>query len=179
MIWRLERSLSWTLYKVQLRDLIDQVANLERRGVELVSLQERIDTPRRRQRHVPNLGRVRRVRAQPESGMDLGRLGCGAGMWLHRRVQAQGHGHPARSGRPTDTRCRSTVRSRARLTGISTNTLYRHLTPDGGVHRQSGAESWGPEFGVWNAASSRTLLQRLGSDIPGRATEVGASWNRS
>ena len=136
VIWRLDR------LGRSLRDLIDQVTNLERRGVELVSLQESIDTATPAGRAMFQICGV-----FAEFERNLNRERTLAGLAAARARGRKG----GRKRKVTDAQLeragqlmrekRLTVREIARLTGVSTNTLYRHLTPDGESRRRGGAES--------------------------------------
>lgn len=126
VIWRLDRM------GRSLRDLIDQVANLEQAGIELVSLQESIDTATPAGRAMfqicgvfaefeRNLNRERTLAglaAARARGRKGGRKRKVSDAQLDRAAELMREG-------------RLTVREIARLSGISTNTLYRHLAPDG------------------------------------------------
>ena len=126
VVWRLDR------LGRSLRDLIDQVANLEQAGIELVSLQERIDTA------TPSgkaLFQICGVFAEFERNLISERTK--AGLAAARARGRRGGRKPKMTQATLDRAAalmrekRLTVREIARLSGCTPNTLYRYLTPDG------------------------------------------------
>ena len=126
VIWRLDR------LGRSLRDLIEQVANLEGRGIELVSLQERIDTTTPAGRA---LFQMCGVMAEFERNLISERTK--AGLAAARARGRKGGRKPKMTPAKIDRAAalmrerRLTVREIADLSGVTTTTLYRHLTPDG------------------------------------------------
>ena len=120
MIWRLDR-LARTL-----KDLLEQVNDLEQHEIELSSLQEKIDksTPAGRA-----LFQMCGVMAEYERNLisERTKAGLQAARARGRKVtQAK----LERAGELMREK-RLTLREIARLAGVSTNTLYRYITPDG------------------------------------------------
>ena len=132
VIWRLDR------LGRSLRDLIEQVANLEDRGIELVSLQERIDTTTPAGRA---LFQMCGVMAEFERNLISERTK--AGLAAARARGRKGGRKPKMTPAKIDRAAalmrerRLTVREIADLSGVTTTTLYRYLTPDG--ERRGGA----------------------------------------
>ena len=132
VIWRLDR------LGRSLKDLIDQVANLEQHGIELVSLQESIDTLTPAGKA---LFQICGVFAEFERNLISERTK--AGLAAARARGRKGGRKPKLTPEQLDRaaslmRARQlTVREIARLSGVTPNTLYRYLTPDG--ERRSGA----------------------------------------
>ena len=126
VIWRLDR------LGRSLGDLIAQVGQLERAGVELVSLQESLDTATPAGRALFQMCGVfaefeRNLMAErTKAGLAAARARGRKGGRKRKVTDAQldRAGQLMREGRLT-------VREIARLSGVSTNTLYRHLAPDG------------------------------------------------
>ena len=126
VIWRLDR------LGRSLKDLIEQVANLEAKGVELVSLQESIDTLTPAGKA---LFQICGVFAEFERNLMSERTKAGL-------VAARARGRKGgRKTKLTDEQlARSaqlmrekqlTVREIARLAGVTPNTLYRYISPEG------------------------------------------------
>ncbi|MCY4522678.1 MAG: recombinase family protein [Caldilineaceae bacterium] len=126
VIWRLDR------LGRSLKDLIEQVANLERHGIELVSLQESIDTLTPAGKA---LFQICGVFAEFERNLISERTK--AGLTAARARGRKGGRKPKLTPEQLDRaaglmRARQlTVREIARLSGVTPNTLYRYLTPDG------------------------------------------------
>lgn len=126
VVWRLDR------LGRSLKDLIDQVTSLERRGVELVSLQESLDTATPTGRA---MFQICGVFAEFERNLISERTKAGLAA-----ARARGR-KGGRRRKVTDAQLdraaelmregRLTVREIARLADVSTTTLYRHLAPDG------------------------------------------------
>ena len=126
VIWRLDR------LGRSVKDLIEQVANLEAQGIELVSLQESIDTTTPDGRA---LFHMCGVFAEFERNLLSERTK--AGLAAARARGRRGGRKPKvtvaqldRAGELMRER-RLTVREISRLIGLAPNTLYRYLTPDG------------------------------------------------
>ena len=126
VIWRLDR------LGRSLRDLIEQVAGLERREIELVSLQERIDTTTPAGRA---LFQMCGVMAEFERNLisERTKAGLAAARARGRKGGRKPKMTPAKIDRAAELmrERRLTVREIADLSGVTTTTLYRHLTPDG------------------------------------------------
>lgn len=126
VIWRLDR------LGRSLKDLIEQVAGLERREIELVSLQERIDTTTPAGRA---LFQMCGVMAEFERNLISERTK--AGLAAARARGRKGGRKPKMTPTKIDRAAelmqerRLTVREIADLSGVTTTTLYRYLTPDG------------------------------------------------
>ena len=126
VIWRLDRLAR------SLKDLLEQVTSLESRDIELVSLQEQIDTTTPAGRA---LFQMCGVMAEFERNLISERTRAGL-------AAARARGRKGGRKRKVTTaqlkragalmrEKRLTVREIARLAGVSTNTLYRYLTPEG------------------------------------------------
>ena len=126
VIWRLDR------LGRSLRDLIEQVAGLERREIELVSLQERIDTTTPAGRA---LFQMCGVMAEFERNLisERTKAGLAAARARGRKGGRKPKMTPAKIDRAAELmqERRLTVREIADLSGVTTTTLYRYLTPDG------------------------------------------------
>ena len=126
VIWRLDR------LGRSLKDLIEQVAGLERREIELVSLQERIDTTTPAGRA---LFQICGVMAEFERNLisERTKAGLAAARARGRKGGRKPKMTPAKIDRAAELmrERRLTVREIADLSGVTTTTLYRHLTPDG------------------------------------------------
>lgn len=126
VIWRLDR------LGRSLKDLIEQVANLERHAIELVSLQESIDTTTPAGKAMFQLCGVF---AEFERNLIAARTK--AGLAAARARGRKGGRRPKMTQAKIDRAAelmrerRLTVREIADLSGVTTTTLYRHLTPDG------------------------------------------------
>ena len=126
VIWRLDRM------GRSLRDLIDQVANLELHGIKLVSLQESIDT-------LTPAGKalVQMCGVMAEFQRNLISERTKAGLAAARARSRKGGRKPKLSPEQLDRAAnlmranQLTVREIARLSGVTPNTLYCYLTPDG------------------------------------------------
>ena len=131
VIWRLDR------LGRSVKDLIEQVANLEAQGIELVSLQESIDTTTPAGRA---LFQMCGVFAEFERNLlsERTKAGLAAARARGRKGGRKPKVTDAQLDRAADLmrERRLTVREIARLVDLSPNTLYRYLTPDG--ERRSG-----------------------------------------
>ncbi len=126
VIWRLDR------LGRSLKNLIDQVANLEQHGIELVSLQERIDTLTPAGKA---LFQICGVFAEFERNLisERTKAGLAAARARGRKGGRKPKLTPHQLARASELmrEKRLTVREIARLAGVTPNTLYRYLTPDG------------------------------------------------
>ena len=126
VIWQLDR------LGRSLRDLIEQVARLERREIELVSLQERIDTTTPAGRA---LFQMCGVMAGFERNLiaERTKAGLAAARARGRKGGRKPKMTPAKIDRAAELmrERQLTVREIADLSGVTTTTLYRYLTPDG------------------------------------------------
>ena len=126
VIWRLDR------LGRSVKDLIEQVSNLEAQGIELVSLQESIDTTTPAGRA---LFQMCGVFAEFERSLlsERTKAGLAAARARGRRGGRKPKVTNAQLDRAGDLmrERRLTVREIARLVGLSPNTLYRYLTPEG------------------------------------------------
>lgn len=134
VVWRLDRLAR------SLRDLIDQVANLEAAGVGLVSLQEHIDTSTPAGKAMFHFCGV-----MAEFERNLISERTKAGLAAARARGRRGGRRPKITDVQLDRAAelmregRLTVREIARMAGVSTTTLYRHLAPDGSRRAGDGA----------------------------------------
>ena len=131
VIWRLDR------LGRSLKDLIDQVAGLERREIELVSLQESLDTATPAGRA---LFQICGVFAEFERNLISERTK--AGLAAARARGRKGGRKPKLTSEQLDRAAalmrerRLTVREIAHLSGVTPNTLYRYLTPEGEIRKE-------------------------------------------
>ncbi|MCY3657668.1 MAG: recombinase family protein [Caldilineaceae bacterium] len=131
VVWRLDR------LGRSLRDLIEQVANLERHGIELVSLQESLDTATPAGRA---LFQICGVFAEFERNLISERTK--AGLAAARARGRKGGRKPKLTPEQLDRAAalmrerRLTVREIAHLSGVTPNTLYRYLTPEGEIRKE-------------------------------------------
>lgn len=134
VIWRLDRM------GRSLKDLIDQVGHLEQKGIELVSLQEQLDTTTPAGKA---LFQMCGVMAEFERNLVSERTKAGLAA---ARARGRKGGRPPKLS-PADLKRAAelmqagdlTVKEIASLVGCSTNTLYRHLTPEGSPKTSMGA----------------------------------------
>ena len=126
VIWRLDRLAR------SLKDLLEQVNNLEQQDIELVSLQEKIDTTTPAGRALFQMCGVMAefernlISERTKAGLQAARARGRKGGRRRKVTQAK----LERAGELMREK-RLTVREIARLAGVSTNTLYRYITPDG------------------------------------------------
>ena len=126
VIWRLDRLAR------SLKDLLEQVTSLEGRDIELVSLQEQIDTTTPAGRALFQMCGVMAefernlISERTKAGLAAARARGRKGGRKRKVTTAQ----LKRAGALMREK-RLTVREIARLAGVSTNTLYRYLTPEG------------------------------------------------
>ena len=126
VVWRLDR------LGRSLPDLIDQVNHLQAHDIQLVSLHENIDTATATGELVFHV-----FGAMAQFERNLIRERTLAGLTAARARGRKGGRRPKMTQAKLDRAAelmrekRLTVREIARLAGITTNTLYRYLTPDG------------------------------------------------
>lgn len=138
VVWRLDR------LGRSLRDLIDQVTTLEQAGIELVSLQESIDTATPAGQA---MFQICGVFAEFERNLisERTKAGLAAARARGRKGGRKPKMTPAKIDRAAELmrERQLTVREIADLSGVTTTTLYRHLTPDGTPRAEASSQAEG------------------------------------